>query len=103
MCELSDHSLIHTADGRVRQVDACLRALVQYLNDVGIPTRDCCCGHYTRFGHITITAADAERARGLGFRVCIDAGQGHPEFPFFASGETVNIILPYAIRRATRS
>lgn len=93
MCDLSDHSFILTTRGSVRRVDACIRALVQHLNDNGIMTYDSCCGHGESYGHVTIGEEDTGTVGTLGFRVCAESGAGHPEYPFVVVDHRVNIIL----------
>lgn len=93
MCELSDYSFVLTARGAVHRVDACIRALVQHLNDVGISTYDSCCGHGKGYGHVTIGEEDAVRARDMGFRTCTSTGEWRPAYPFSAVDHRVNVIL----------
>jgi hypothetical protein len=97
MCELHSGSLVLTARGRVRRVDVCLRALIQHLNENGIMTFDSCCGHGRSHGHVTIGEEDAERARSLGFRLCVADEEGRAEYPFSAADHRVNVILPPVI------
>jgi hypothetical protein len=79
-----------------------MRSLVQHLNDVGLQTFDSCCGHGGRWGHITIRAADIERARGMGFRVCTDVGVSDPTYPFVGEVDgQVNIVLPPLVAEAS--
>jgi hypothetical protein len=101
MCRQPDAEMVFTADGSVRRVDACMRSLVQFLNDKGVQTFDSCCGHGESWGHITIRVEDEERARALGFRVCRDVGVSRPAYPFTKDldGE-VNIILPPILMEA---
>lgn len=95
MCRLNDAEMILTADGSVRRVDACMRSLVQFLNDRGIQTFDSCCGHGQRWGHVTIRAEYAEQARTIGFRVCRELGASRVAYPFTGDVDGyVNIILP---------
>lgn len=42
-------------DGNKRAIDACLAPLVKVLNDNGIGTKACCCGHGKRPGTIILT------------------------------------------------
>ena len=37
------------------QVDKCISKMVQALNDKGVATKECCCGHGEKTGHITLT------------------------------------------------
>ncbi len=102
MCQLPDTEIVFTAGGAIRRVDACMRSLVQFLNDQGVQTFDCCCGHGHRWGHITISVVHADRALALGFRLCRDAGSSQPAYPF--TGELdgyVNLILPPALLSET--
>lgn len=41
-------------DGRMRAIDACLAPLVKVLNEAGIATVACCCGHGKRPGNIAL-------------------------------------------------
>jgi hypothetical protein len=40
--------------GRVRDIDACIFPLVKALNEAGIVTVACCCGHGHRPGNIAL-------------------------------------------------
>lgn len=94
MCQHHDDSLVLTNRGFVARVDTCLRALLQFLNDIGIMTYDSCCGHGHEYGHITIGEEDATRARSLGFRICIACrGRRVSAYPFAAVDHRINIIL----------
>ena len=46
----------HTGEAYVRpvEVDACIAPIVRALNDAGVPTRACCCGHGKRPGNIAL-------------------------------------------------
>lgn len=95
MCQLPDSEVVLTEGGSIRTVDACMRSLVQFLNDQGVQTFDCCCGHGQRWGHVTIATTSASRARALGFKVCEDAGSARPAYPFTGDLDgQVNIVLP---------
>lgn len=95
MCQLPDAAVVFTSNGAIRTVDSCMRSLVQFLNDQKIQTFDCCCGHGTRWGHVTISVAQADQARALGLRICHDKGVSSPTYPFTGDLDGyVNIILP---------
>jgi len=53
MCEQGNTKLIF-ANGEYRDVDRCIASLVQALNDFGINTVACCCGHGKRPGNIAL-------------------------------------------------
>ena len=53
MCEQGDTVPIH-ANGSVRDVDRCIAAIVIALNQNGIATIACCCGHGVRPGNIAL-------------------------------------------------
>jgi hypothetical protein len=61
--------MVLTSGGAIRRVDACMRSLVQFVNDAGIQTFDSCCGHGLGAGHVTIRSEDAARAVAMGFRL----------------------------------
>lgn len=41
--------------GKAVNVDSCIAPIVKALNDAGITTEGCCCGHGKTTGHITLT------------------------------------------------
>lgn len=63
LCRPREHS------GRiVVMVDACIASQVQKLNDQGIWTLGCCCGHGKEHPHALIHSTSAEFARALGYQ-----------------------------------
>lgn len=50
-------------------VDACIAEDVQRINDLGIWTLGCCCGHGKYFPHVLIHPSAVPLARSLGFTV----------------------------------
>jgi len=64
------------------KVDACIAPLVQALNDYGIETIACCCGHgKTGFSYIRI------HPKNLLFTVFDDTLTTHLQFPYEKRGE----------------
>ena len=98
MCQHDGYSLVLTNRGSVVKVDTCLRAVLQFLNDIGIMTYDSCCGHGHEYEHITIGEEDATRVRSLGFRIWADCRVRRAAYPFTAVDQRVNIILPPLIK-----
>lgn len=59
MCKWGTRELVklHKPDYKghpVADVDACIAPIVQALNDAGIETAACCCGHNKGFGNIAL-------------------------------------------------
>jgi hypothetical protein len=54
MCNRGTMTLIALKTGELVEVDSCLAPLVAALNDGGIPTRGCCCGHGVHNGHVEL-------------------------------------------------
>jgi len=50
----------HCSNLNTAKVDACIAPLIQILNDFGVKTRNCCCGHGEYQG-IIIIEQDNER------------------------------------------
>jgi hypothetical protein len=59
-------------------VDACLADLIVTLNEQGVRTTGCCCGHGKGPGSVTITPSSIERASELGYCVAL-RGDFDPE------------------------
>jgi hypothetical protein len=51
MCEHGNEIVLEIF-GRKCKIDSCIVPLVQALNDAGIYTVSCCCGHGEEYGHI---------------------------------------------------
>ena len=70
MCKQGDMRLVTVDRGYQVSVDSCIAELVQKLNDAGIDTSACCCGHGKKPGNIILRdgrelfiAANYEQAR----------------------------------------
>lgn len=75
MCEWGTHvellvpmpaELSHTKEFRwaIKGVDACIAPIVQALNDAGIYTANCCCGHGKEPGEIILHDGRVLRIEG---------------------------------------
>lgn len=53
MCKQGDTVPVF-ANGCIRDVDRCIAPLVSALNDAGIKTVACCCGHGVRPGNVAL-------------------------------------------------
>jgi hypothetical protein len=71
MCEQGNTEPVY-ANGDVRDVDHCIAPIVKALNEAGVATIACCCGHGVRPGNIAlvdgrelILARNYEEARAV--------------------------------------
>lgn len=55
MCQQGQIKKIVTVDGAVVDVDSCIANFIQWLNDKGIRTMSCCCGHGKTEGGIRMS------------------------------------------------
>lgn len=71
MCESNDQIGIRIT--RHISVDRCLAQEILFLNDQGVRTINCCCGHndpkLTPHRHIMIFHQDEDKARAMGYEV----------------------------------
>jgi hypothetical protein len=76
-------------------VDACLADLVVALNDVGVQTVNCCCGHGDGSGSVIIRPSSIQRALSIGYEVIMGAGDQYPWIKLPAP-------MPHELLRARR-
>jgi len=55
-------------------VDACIAAEIEWMNDLGVHTTGCCCGHGKGDSWATIYPHSIQRARELGYTVTMREG-----------------------------
>jgi len=76
MCEWGTDAFIYVIrrnhpdipDGwHLMAVDACIADYVQRMNDLGIITMGCCCGHGKTEPQVSVAWESGERARQLGY------------------------------------
>ncbi|BBN99175.1 hypothetical protein St703_18800 [Sporolactobacillus terrae] len=49
------------------KVDACIASEIKFLNDMGVVTLSCCCGHGKRNSHVLISIRSVKVAERLGY------------------------------------
>lgn len=62
--------------------DKCLATEVRILNDMGIKTVGCCCGHRKAHGYIQVASEYVERMKELGYQQLPEAYNGYGKWCF---------------------
>ena len=55
MCEPGQIKKVVTVDNTIVDVDSCIANFIQWLNDNGVRTMSCCCGHGKTSGGIRMS------------------------------------------------
>lgn len=77
-------TLSHSGEARVKDcgIDSCIAPIVKALNDGGVPTIACCCGHGKLPGSIVL-------ADGRELIVAADFDEARRVIDVFANGQTI--------------
>lgn len=56
-----------TIKGKIVAVDSCIAKEILWLNDNGVDTINCCCGHFRSNPEVIITPSSLQKAIKLGY------------------------------------